>query len=189
MAGLEICQYLRGTTDTKSFIRHIVLYLFQMLKNATSLIRRSQALWHLYETIRKRKFEIPRWPSELQANQCRPVSPQRQIGRHELAGNSEGHRGIMIFFVKFVFYYWFCPNKSQFVEVAFFYHLKSQSYIVDCVSRYGTYKRVKITYFLDKNCPTLQSYSKIMRLLIQGLAERDHLESLLLFSAGILNQA
>ena len=79
---------------------------------------------------KKKNFEIPRWPSELQANQCRPVSPQRQIGRHELAGNSEGHRGIMIFFVKFVFYYWFCPNKSQFVEVAFFYHLKSQSYIV-----------------------------------------------------------
>ena len=82
--------------------------------------------------MRKRNFEIPRWPSELPANQCRPVSPPRQTGRHKLAGNSEGHRGNVIFFVNFVFYKHFWYFKSQFVEVAFFYHLKSQSYIVLC---------------------------------------------------------
>ena len=79
---------------------------------------------------KKNKFEIPRWPSELSANQCRPVSPSRQTGRHRLAGNSEGHRGNVIFLVNFVFYDPFWYFKSQFVEVAFFYHLKSQSYIV-----------------------------------------------------------
>ena len=80
--------------------------------------------------MRKRNFEILRWPSELPANQCRPVSPLRQRGRPKLAGNSEGHRGNVIFFVIFVFYDHFWYFKSQFVEVAFFYHLKSQSYIV-----------------------------------------------------------
>ena len=67
---------------------------FKYQKNATSLIPASQALLQMLETIRKKKFEIPRWPSELPANQCRPVSPLRQIGRHYLAGNSEVHRGI-----------------------------------------------------------------------------------------------
>ena len=44
--------------------------------------------------MRRRKIEIPRWPSELPANECQLVSPPWQIGRHYLAGNSEGHRGI-----------------------------------------------------------------------------------------------
>ena len=53
--------------------------------------------------LRKRNFEIPRWPSDLPANLRRPVSPPGQTGRHKLAGNSKGHRGNIIFFVNFVF--------------------------------------------------------------------------------------
>ena len=43
-------------------------------------------------------FEITRWPSDFPANQCQPSGPAGQIGRHWLAGNSEGHRGNSNFF-------------------------------------------------------------------------------------------
>ena len=39
-----------------------------------------------------KKFEFPRWPSEIPANQCQPIGPGGQIGRDCLAGISEGHR-------------------------------------------------------------------------------------------------
>ena len=48
--------------------------------------------------------EIPRWPPELPANQCRPNGPAGQIGRHWLAGNSEGHRGNSKFFFLIALY-------------------------------------------------------------------------------------
>ena len=46
----------------------------------------------MYKAIRKKKFRLPRWPSELLANLCRPICQCGQTGWHRLAGNSEGHR-------------------------------------------------------------------------------------------------
>ena len=52
-------------------------------------------------------------------------------GQHWLAGNSEGHRGISKFLFLMVPYDFYEALATEIREVAFFYHLKSQSYIVD----------------------------------------------------------
>ena len=76
-------------------------------------------------------FEIPRWPSEFPANLCRPVCLGELTGRHWLAGNSEGHRGNSKFLFLMVTYSYFESLASGIKEVAFFYHLKYQSCMVN----------------------------------------------------------
>ena len=70
--------------------------------------------------MRKKKIEIPRWPSKLPANQRRPVSPPWQAGRHWLAGNSEGHRRISIFLLLMDPYSYYEAWDTGIKEVAFF---------------------------------------------------------------------
>ena len=79
-----------------------------------------------------KKIAFPRWPSEFPANMCRPVCLGGLTGRHWLAGNSEGHRGISKFLFLMVPYNYYRAWAIGIREVAFFYHLKFQSYIVHC---------------------------------------------------------
>ena len=76
------------------------------------------------------KITFPRWPLEFPANLCRPVCLDGLTGRHWLAGNSEGHRGISKFLFLMVPWNYYEALATGIREVAFFYHLKSQSYIV-----------------------------------------------------------
>ena len=80
-----------------------------------------------------KKITFPRWPSEFPANLCRPVCLGGLTGRHWLAGNSEGHRGISKFLFLMVPYNYYGALATGIREVAFFYHLKTQSYIVLCM--------------------------------------------------------
>ena len=86
------------------------------------------------ETIIKNKIDkkitFPRWPSEFPANLCRPVCLYGLAGRHWLADNSEGHCGISKFLFLMVPYNYDGDLATGIREVAFFYHLKTQSYIV-----------------------------------------------------------
>ena len=67
-----------------------------------------------------KKIEFPRWPLEFPANQCRPIGPPGQMGRHWLASSSESHRGkSKIFAFSSVFYY-FGRLGSEFLKDAFF---------------------------------------------------------------------
>ena len=77
-----------------------------------------------------KKTTFPRWPSEFLANLCRPICLGGLTGRHWLAGNSEGHRGISKFLFLLVPYNYYGALATEIREVAFFYHLKSHSYIV-----------------------------------------------------------
>ena len=89
--------------------------------------------------IRKKidkKIAFPRWPSEFPANLCRPVCLGGLTGRHWLAGNSEGHRGISIFFLLMDPYNYYGAFATGIREVAFFYHSKFQSYIVTAINLY-----------------------------------------------------
>ena len=77
-----------------------------------------------------KKITFPRWPSEFPANLGRPLCLSGLTGRHWLAGNSEGHRRISKFLFLMVPYNYHGALATGNREVAFFYHLKSQSYIV-----------------------------------------------------------
>ena len=87
------------------------------------------------ETILKNKIDkkitFPRWPLEFPANLCRPVCLDGLTGRHWIADNSEGHRGISKFLFLMIPYNYYGALATGIGEVAFFYHLKSQSYIVN----------------------------------------------------------
>ena len=79
-------------------------------------------------------FECQQWPSEISANQCQSVNHVRLPRQHWLAGNSEGHRGISKFLFAMVPYNYYGALATGIREVAFFYHLKYQSYIVKLYS-------------------------------------------------------
>ena len=83
---------------------HYVRLRFQMIEKCDLSNSSGQSFIIVVWNHEKRSFEIPRWPSELPVNQCQPISPPRQMGRHKLAEISEGHRGNVIFFVNFDFY-------------------------------------------------------------------------------------
>ena len=78
----------------------------------------------------KEKNHFSRWPSEMLANQCRPISHGGQMGRQCLAGISEGHRGNLKIFAPLVPYTYYGLLGIWITEVAFFYHSKFKSYIV-----------------------------------------------------------
>ena len=78
-----------------------------------------------------KKITFPRWPSEFPANLGRPLCLSGLTGRHWLAGNSEGHRRISKFLFLMVPYNYYGALATGIREVAFFYHLKSQFYIVN----------------------------------------------------------
>ena len=107
------------------------------------------------------KITFPRWPSEFPANLCRPVCLGGLTGRHWLAGNSEGHRGISKFLFLMVPYKYYGALATGIREVAFFYHLKSQSYIVICLCTYLSF--CSKTVFCEQgfsNLKVLKKYSK-----------------------------
>ena len=79
-----------------------------------------------------KKITFPRWPSEFLANLCQPICLGRLTGQHWFAGNSEGHHGISKFLFLMVPYNCYGALATGIREVAFFYHLRSQSYIVIC---------------------------------------------------------
>ena len=59
-------------------------------------------------------------------------SPQRQIGRHQLAGNYKGYIGNVILIINYAFYDCSSYSKDQFVEVAFFYHFQTSFIHIVC---------------------------------------------------------
>ena len=71
-----------------------------------------------------KKITFPRWPSEFQANLCRPICLDGLTGRHWLAGDSEGHRGISKFLFPMALYNYYGALATGIKEVAFFYHLE-----------------------------------------------------------------
>ena len=91
-----------------------------------------------------KKIAFPRWPSEFPANMCRPVCLGGLTGRHWLAGNSEGHRGISKFLFLMVPYNYYRAWAIGIREVAFFYHLKFQSHRVP--SDFESFRRAQNWY-------------------------------------------
>ena len=70
--------------------------------------------------MRKRNFEMLRWPSELQAKQCWPVGLPWQMGRHWLAGISKVHREYSNFIAFSIRLHNFGSLEIEIWKVAFF---------------------------------------------------------------------
>ena len=79
-----------------------------------------------------KKITFPRWPSEFLPNLCRPVCLDGLIGRHWLADDSEGHRGISKFNAFSSRFYYFVSLENEFSKALFFYYSKLYLHIVMC---------------------------------------------------------